>query len=81
MFHSSQVLGVEEASRGMENGNTGDDPMTRLLPKFFAKKALIQVNDIDMQAQAALQMRVSRMLQHHVAAGDILVSPQILQSA
>jgi hypothetical protein len=54
--------------------------MTRLLAKFLAKKAVIQVNDIDLQAQAALQLRVSRMLQHHIAAGDVSVSPQMLRA-
>ncbi len=55
--------------------------MTRLLPRFFAKKEMIQVNDLDVQAQAALQRRVARILQHHVASGDLSISHQMIQSA
>ena len=55
--------------------------MTRLIRKFLNKKADIQPDDMDLQAQAALQIRVSRMLQHHVAADDVLVSSQIIHVA
>jgi hypothetical protein len=51
--------------------------MTRFLPNFFAKKAAIQVNDLETQAQAALQLRVSRMMQH----ATVSASPQIVRAA
>jgi hypothetical protein len=80
MFHSSQVLALQQVRLWHCCSNTGATPMTRLFPKFFAKKAVIQVSDIDIQAQAALQIRVSRMLQHHIATGDVSVSPQIIHA-
>lgn len=54
--------------------------MTHLIPTFFAKKPAIQMDDSDKQAQAALQLRVSRMLQHHNAARDVSASSQIIHA-
>ena len=48
--------------------------MTQLLSKFFAKKPVSQVSDLEMQAQAALQHRVNLMLRHHEAVSGYSAS-------
>ena len=48
--------------------------MTQLLSKFFAKKPVSQVNEPEVQAQAALQHRVNLMLRHHEAVAGYSAS-------
>jgi hypothetical protein len=79
-FHSSQVLGVQQAAHGNDCANTGATNMTHLITKFFTKKLETQEDDNLMQAEAALQIRVARMLRRHIAAGDVSVSPQMIRA-